>query len=234
MIILFFRERSGWAGGQHAPHEIQSAGLIPLQGACLLAELVLYRPLGSAVWRNSPAVETFGSRPLAPSFPLVSTCSQNQGYRWLCFFLWFIGGRGTEGCWRLRAGLPVLRVECHYQHTEASLILEPPLFSLPPAVWWDFSRGQKCARSTAINPAYCAFLWRAAHWQPLPLFVIEQTAFLPVSMDIVSCLSKSLHADFATVDTVFENPLYTTLIFQPCLDQSCSSLGLGSAISIME
>lgn len=135
-----------------------------------------------------------------PGYPLAAKTKVTDGFASSCGSF---GGRGTEGCWRLRAGLPVLRVECHYQHTEASLILEPPPLSLPPAVWWDFSRGQKCARSTAINPAYCAFLWRAVHWQPLPLFIIEQTAFLPVSMDIVSCLSKSLHADFATVDAVF-------------------------------
>lgn len=30
---------------------------------CLLVELLLYRPLGSAVWCNSPAGETFGSYP---------------------------------------------------------------------------------------------------------------------------------------------------------------------------
>lgn len=60
--------------------------------------------------------------------------------------------------WRLQAGLPLqFRVGCHYQHTEAYLILEPLfLFPSPPAVRWDFSWGRKCARSTAINPAYCA------------------------------------------------------------------------------
>lgn len=48
------------------------------QGACLLVEPVLHRPLGSAVWCNSPAGEISGAWPWALSSPLFPICSQTR------------------------------------------------------------------------------------------------------------------------------------------------------------
>lgn len=158
------------------------------------------RPLGSPAWCYSPAVGTFGSCPWAMSSPQFPICSQTKV---------------TDGCaascgspvaevwriWRLLSGLSLL-FKCHYWHTEVSLKLEP-LFSSTTCSVMGFNRGPKCARSTAINPVYCVFLWRAVYWQTLPLIIIEQTSLLLVRTDIVCWLSKNLQADFRTVDALF-------------------------------
>lgn len=118
---------------------------------------------------------------LPPGVHQWKRCGECEGYRQV-FLFWSVSNVITN--------------------TRRPLWYSSPSFSLPPTVWWGFSWGRKCARISPINPVHCAFLWRAVHWQTLPLFIIDQTAFLPVSMDILCWLSKNLHADFVTVDTL--------------------------------
>lgn len=141
-------------------HETDSPGariLVSLLNWCCTG------PSAPPVWCNSPAVETFGSYPWAVSSPRVLICSQTKSYRWLCFLPRFARRRGVES-------LKVTGRSSSVGPCRMPLLTHGGLFNtwtllflLPPAAWWDFSRGRKCARSSAINPVHYAFLWRAVH-----------------------------------------------------------------------
>lgn len=192
---------------------------------CLLVELVLDRPLGTAVWCNSPAVETFGSYPRAVSTPLLPICSQTKvtdGFASYCGSpaqevlesLKVTGRSSSVGLCRMalltHGGLFNASALLFLYHLQCDGILAG-VESVPEAV----------LLTLCITPFYEGPI----HCQTLPLFIIEHTAFLPVSADILCWLSKAPHADFETVDTFLP-------IFQPCEDWSCSPFGLVSAISV--
>lgn len=88
------------------------------QHACVLVELVLYGPLGSAFRRNSPALKHLDRVPkpwAVPRFPFTTKPLLQMASRPPVVHWWKI----------IQAALPQLfHVECHYWHTEDSLRLQ--------------------------------------------------------------------------------------------------------------